>query len=342
MRNLPPAYFALVMATGIVSIAALGFGLPLFATSLFVFNLLAYAVLVLLTLLRATLYPRLLLGELVDHRAGAGFFTIVAASCLIGAQFLLIAGSEAAAVVFLALGAALWAGLTYTIFAVFTIKRDKPPLDRGISGLWLIAVVAVQSVAILSILAAKGWREPGSGELEFFALSMWLWGVMFYIWIITLLFFRYTYFAYSARDVDAPSWINMGAMAISALAGAELVRNAGDAPFVASLLPFLKGFTVFCWAAGTWWIPMLLVLTTWRQFVERTAPHYHPADWAAVFPLGMYAEATRQMAATFDLRFLDFPARIMFVIAATAWALAFLGLLWGLGHALTRHQTQSG
>jgi tellurite resistance protein TehA-like permease len=68
VRNLPPAYFALVMASGIVSVAPLGFDLPLFAKSLFVINLLAYAILILLTLLRAVIYPRLLFGDMVDHR----------------------------------------------------------------------------------------------------------------------------------------------------------------------------------------------------------------------------------------------------------------------------------
>jgi tellurite resistance protein TehA-like permease len=106
VRNLTPAYFALVMATGIVSIAALGFDLPLFAKSLFAINLVAYIVLTVLTLLRAAIHPRLLFDGMVDHRVGAGFFTTVAASGLIGTQFLLIAGSEAAAVVLLTVGVA--------------------------------------------------------------------------------------------------------------------------------------------------------------------------------------------------------------------------------------------
>ena len=334
MRHLNPAYFALVMATGIVSIAALGFDLPTVAKALFAINVVAYVVLTALTLLRAAMLPRLLFADMADHRVGAGSFTVVAASCLIGGQFLLIAGSRIAAVLFLILGAALWAGLTYTIFLVLTVKRVKPPLERGMSGLWLVAVVATQSVAVLATLIARDWPAPGRGELEFGALSMWLWGVMLYIWIISLIFYRYTYFAFSTRDVDAPSWIDMGAMAISTLAGVNLVQNAHDAPFLTALLPFLKGFTVFCWATGTWWIPMLLVFVAWRQFVDRTSPRYNPADWAAVFPLGMYSEATRQMAATFDLPFLNFLAVAMFIVAAIAWALAFAGLLWDLRNAL--------
>ena len=38
-----------------------------------------------------------------------------------------------------ALAALLWLLLTYTIFTAFTIRRDKPTLDKGISGAWLLA-----------------------------------------------------------------------------------------------------------------------------------------------------------------------------------------------------------
>ena len=84
MKDLPPAYFALVMATGIVSIAAGDFHLPLLATALFVLNLVAYAVLAVLTVLRAVRYPRLFFGDMTDHRLGPGFFTAVAGSCILG------------------------------------------------------------------------------------------------------------------------------------------------------------------------------------------------------------------------------------------------------------------
>src|SRR3546814_8478322 len=94
---------------------------------------------------------------------------------------------------------------------------------------------------------------------------MWLWGGMLYIWMMSLIFYRYTFFEFSPADLSPPYWINMGAMAISALAGSLLIINAPDAPFLGSMLPFIKGFTVFFWATGTWWIPMLLVLAIWRH-----------------------------------------------------------------------------
>lgn len=336
VKHLSPAYFALVMATGVISIAAWDFGFAVLANGLFAFNFMSYVVLACLTVLRAVRYPGLFFADMTDHRLGPGFFTSVAASCILGNQFLLIARSLAAATIFLALGTALWIGLTYTIFTAFTVKQEKPPLEKGLTGAWLIAVVSTQSIAVLAALVASEWPQPLRLELNFFSLSMWLWGGMLYIWIISLIFYRYTFFAFSPGDLAPPYWINMGAMAISTLAGARLVQNTSDAPFLASLLPFLKGFTVFYWATGTWWIPMLLVLGVWRHLVRRFPLRYDPLYWGAVFPLGMYTVATRQMAAALDLPFLAPLPPAMFVVALAAWMLAFIGLAWELARLFAK------
>ncbi len=104
----------------------------------------------------------------VDREAeeplGAGFFTVLAGACLIGVQFLSIARSEVVAASFLAVGVALWAGLTYTIFTAFTVKRDKPSLKDGISSLWLVAVVAAQSIAVSRPRRPRRPRSPPGAE----------------------------------------------------------------------------------------------------------------------------------------------------------------------------------
>jgi hypothetical protein len=46
--------------------------------------------------------------------------------------------------------------------------------------------------------------------------------------MISLIFYRYTFFRFAPGDLSPPYWINMGAMAISTLAGALLIENAGD------------------------------------------------------------------------------------------------------------------
>ena len=119
----------------------------------------------------------------------------------------------------------------------------------------------------------------------------------------------------------------MGAMAISTLAGSLLILNSPDAPFLHSLLPFLKGFTVFYWATGTWWIPMLLILGFWRHVYRRFPLKYDPLYWGAVFPLGMYAASTWQMDRAMEFGFLHTLPRLFFAVALLAWAATFIGML---------------
>jgi len=322
----------MVMATGIVSLAAHLLAMPVVARVLFQLNIVVYAALWVLTVLRVIRYPRRFFSDMVDHLRGPGFFTTVAASSVLGSQFVVLAADFHAAIGLWVMAITLWIGLTYTIFAAFTIKENKPTLDQGINGAWLLAVVSTQSIAVLSALLAARIGQPHKLELNFLALSMWLWGGMLYIWMMSLIFYRYTFFRLAPGDLSPPYWINMGAMAISTLAGSLLIINAPDAPFLLSLLPFLKGFTVFYWATGTWWIPMLLILALWRYAFKRFPLKYDPLYWGAVFPIGMYAASTHEMIAAMQFDFLGFLPLVFLYVGLAAWAAAFSGFILDLFH----------
>jgi tellurite resistance protein TehA-like permease len=165
---------------------------------------------------------------------------------------------------------------------------------------------------------------------------LWLAGGMLYIWMISLIFYRYTFFRFHPQDLTPPYWINMGAMAISTLAGALLVRIAGDSPLLTSLLPFLKGFTLFFWATATWWIPMLVILGVWRYVYHKVPLTYDPLYWGAVFPLAMYTTATFQLGKVFSLPFLFIIPQLFVGLALTAWLLTFIGLVLTLTFGLKR------
>lgn len=330
LANLSPAYFGMVMATGIVSLAAYLMAMPTLAKALLLLNSAAYVALVCLNGMRLVRYPQRFFGDMIDHLRGPGFFTVVAATGILGVQFVVFTESYRLGFWLWLVTLLLWFGFTYVIFIGFTIKKIKPTLDKGISGAWLLAVVATQSIATLSALLAVHISPSLRLEMNFLALSMWLWGGMLYIWMMSLIFYRYTFFPLSADDLSPTYWINMGAMAISTLAGSLLIINATDAPYLNSLLPFIKGFTVFYWAAGTWWIPMLVILAFWRHLYKRFPLKYDPQYWAAVFPLGMYSVCTHQMSEAMGFNFLWFLPPAFFYIALAAWTAMCVGLVLGL------------
>src|SRR3954468_12926656 len=76
--NLVPASFALVMATGIVSIAAYRLELGPVAWALLVLNIAFYTILWLLMLVRLVWFLPRVLADFTNHARGAGFFTLVA------------------------------------------------------------------------------------------------------------------------------------------------------------------------------------------------------------------------------------------------------------------------
>ncbi len=334
VETLHPAYFALVMATGIVARAAYLQGVYAVPEILFALNIVFLAALVAITGLRALRYPAAFAADIRSHSRGVGFFTIVAAFGVFGGQLVLQAGTMGLATWFWVIAVMLWLIVTYGVLAVLTVKPDKPSLADGMNGGWLVIVVATQSVSILTaLISPSALTTDLQKPMLFAALVLWLGGGALYLWLMTLIFFRYTFLRMSAEDLTPPYWINMGAVAISTLAGATLLEHSAWSPAVAELSPFIKGMTLFFWAIGSWWIPMLLVLGVWRYLICGVAFSYDPLYWGGVFPLGMYSVCTHHLARLVDAPFLE-PLSIAFMIVAiAAWAATFFGMADSFVHA---------
>ncbi|TFY97211.1 tellurite resistance/C4-dicarboxylate transporter family protein [Ramlibacter humi] len=327
IAELSPANFAIVMAVGILGVDCRQQGHERFGQAMLALAFVAWAVVAALGIAKAVRHPSHVLADLRSHARAPGFLTLVAGTSILGSLWLSLGLPPQAGAWLGGLAAVLWVAVTYGVLIVLTLESDKPPLAEAISGTWLLIVVATQSIAIVAVLVGAGLAPPARLALNFAATAMWLCGGMLYVWVIALIFYRCAFFRMSPRDLAPTYWINMGAMAISALAGALLVVHTAGAPFLAGLLPLLRGGTVLYWAVGTWWIPFMAALTAWRAWRDRQSLRYEVGYWGIVFPLGMYSAATHEMAAALELDFLQPVARAFFLLALAVGMLTAAGLL---------------
>jgi len=327
--DLFPGYFALVMATGIISIACHLLEMRTLAVALVVVNIVAFAILWLLLLIRLLLFFTRVRDDINNHVRGPGFFTVVAGTSVLGSQLLIVSGEFRIASVLWVLALVLWAIIMYVFFTAMTVHENKPSIEGGLNGAWLLTVVATQSISVLGTLLV-GHLANYSEPILFFTLCMFLLGAMLYIPLITLIFYRFTFVNVTTASLTPPYWINMGAVAITTLAGARLIIAAAEWTTLGEFMPFLKGFTLFFWAAGTWWIPLLLILGFWRHVYRRFPLRYDPQYWGMVFPLGMYTVCTFQLSKAINVPLLLIIPRYFIYLALAGWIAVSAGLVYSL------------
>ncbi|MBU9766377.1 tellurite resistance protein permease [Mycobacterium sp. TNTM28] len=324
VRTLHPGYFALVMATGIMSIAMNYHSVHVLSVLLLWVAVIAYLALVLLTVTRIVGYRREFLDDLTDPRRGFAMFTFVAATCVVGTR-VTADGHHGLAFTLLTIGWVAWMILGYVVPWTAVLGRAVRPVLQSANGTWFIWVVASQSVAVL---AAALQPEITQGRSELALLAVFSWSVGIFLYGAAGIFVAVRMLLYPLRpeDLTPPYWVAMGATAITVVAGARIVEMA-DAPMVAATRGLIAGTSVFFWAFGTWLIPPLIAAGIWRHWIHRIPLRYDATLWSVVFPLGMYGVGGHYLGQADQLPIVENIGYVESWLALAVWALTFVAML---------------
>jgi tellurite resistance protein TehA-like permease len=338
VRDLYPGYFALVMATGIVSTALRDVAQPTASAVLLVIGIACFAVLCCALGWRVVRYGRRVVEDLSAADRAFAFFTIVAASNVLGAR-LAADGHRVAAIILAGFGLLVWLGLTYIIPVRLVLGPRPQPVLAGVNGTWFIWVVGTQSLAVM----AATLDQPADGRARFTALAavlLWSVGVVLYLVVATLVLTRLLLLEVRPEDLTPPYWVTMGATAITVLAAAQILAMP-PAPAVTATRAVVAGLGVVLWAFGTWLIPLLVAFGIWRHVLNRVHLGYLPQLWSIVFPLGMYAVASMELGMAADLPIVEAIGRGWTWIAVVAWAAVFLGMCHSLIRSMLPTRTRT-
>lgn len=324
VATLFPGYFALVMATGIIANAMWFEGHRGISDVLLVINVVAYGVLLAMTLMRVAAFPRAVWHDLTEPKLVFAFFTLVAATDVLGVGIGLRGYAQVALAMWIA-ALAVWLALIYLSFTVLILRNTSDRADIIFGG-WLIAIVATEAVALHGVFVAPGF---GAAAAHVVLFSHMLWGVGVVLYAVFIVLFAHRVFFSPVRphDLTPMLWVVMGAAAISTNAGAVLIVTDTTLPFLHAMRPFVDGVTLIMWAWATWWIPLLIVFGIWTHGVHRLPLTYTPLFWSLVFPLGMYALASLRLAHAAGIDALASLSRVMVWIALIAWTLTSIGLV---------------
>ncbi|WP_235624162.1 tellurite resistance/C4-dicarboxylate transporter family protein [Mycolicibacterium goodii] len=281
-----PNVFAVVMSSGIVSIAAADHGLDVVSVALAVLALVALPVLMYLAAARWSTF------DMGDIDTVMALYTYVAACSVLTARF---AGYPWSVWVFGPLALSGWLAL-----APIVVRRMKRLGLTGMRdrarGLWELASVATSGLAVVTL----------AGGILFWAFVFWVLALCVYVMITSLVAWRAFVEPAVRRNVPSDHWILMGGAAIATVAGEHIHSTLDPGPIAHAVLVVT---VVTLGVATVQLVP--LAITGWRQL----------NDWPAVFPLGMYSAASFAVAVETGWHALVIVSQVFLGIAVAAWLL---------------------
>jgi len=331
VRGADPRWFAMVMATGIVSVALRLAGSPDLSAVLLWVAAAAFAVLLVASAWRVAASGREVRGELSRPDRLFSYFAFPAAASVLAAR-LAGPGARGSAGVVAALTsvtAVAWIALSGVVLAFLASWAGPRRAITEVNGGWQLWVVGTQAAAIAATSAYTAGVLPGR-VAAWAAVVAWTTGAALYLVVTALVVTRLRVAGLAPGDPVAPYWVTMGAASITVLGAAQAVQVTGVAgsAVLTGLRAGLTDLGLGFWSVATGLIPALVIFGAGRWRRGLTARGFRPEWWMIVFPAGMYATASMRIGAVAGLPPIRETGAAAAWVAAAAWAAVLAGMVF--------------
>jgi len=325
VADLAPGYFAAVMGTGIVSIGLHTAGIRSLSAALMWIAAVLYVLLWVLYLCRVLgFWPRVV-GDLCEHEKAFAYFTVVAATDVLGVRLAQEGLGALAGSLFL-FAAVIWFVFGYVLPWQVLMTRDGRTILGHANGTWFIWAVASQSLAIGMAQLRPQVDSAVAPWIGLLAVLAWSVGVILYAAMAMLVLLRVVHVGVTPQQFDPAYWVAMGALAIAVVAGAAIVQMERT-PLVDAVRPLIAATVVVFWVFCLWLVPLLVGAGVWRHVLHRVPLRYVPSLWSMVFPVGMFAVASLSLGEADAIPAAGTIGGVALVAAVGVWAVVFLGML---------------
>ena len=317
-----PDVFAVVMATGIVAVAARDHGYRYIGQGLAVVALATFTVLGVGFVIRAATRPSRVVRLTRNPDVALRMFTFVAACAVLGEY---LRPRPVAASVLAGLALAGWIVLVPLAAADVSRRRIAQLRDQA-HGAWLLPSVATSGLAGAAAQRAVAGEASVLPVVAAAAVGL---AVVIYLGVASLILWRALAAPLVPDEIPPDSWILMGALAICSLAGAQTLGALRALAEPAPLVRAGEILTLVTWVGASLWVPVLLYAQMWRSDHMVGTLHYEGVWWSAVFPIGMYSAASSAVGRGLGWPQLATVSLVFFWIAFTIWLLVATGLVHG-------------
>ena len=333
LRKFHPGWFAAVMGTGIVGVAAylnpggqaelrhiahvVGVAFVLLAWVLAVAIAVPY-------LARLVRYRDAALADLRHPVIGALYATLPAALLVLAVATAAVGGSVLPAhtvVVIVGVLAAIGAPLAFAIGVLFSyvlFSSDGVPGDTVNGGWFIPPVVAI--IIPLTFIPLLPHLSTGTGRLLLvLGYATFGIGLLLFLLIAAMLFARLVSHPLPPAPLAPSLWIGLGPIGVGTIALLRLA--AAGHPFwgtgAAAVQTVSQLAAATLWGLGLWWLAIAALLLI--RYLRHGGLPFSVGLWAFTFPLGAYTVATLLLARTWHTTALEWMGAVLFLALVAFW-----------------------